>query len=254
MILQRTWSKDPHQSDFIQWSFEDKVWEARENKLDHFRVLERKVLKGDYKNNSFTIDEKLEMLSESPVPLEALGPQIVQGWKVSQPHQPLLPVLEEMPKQLVPVSSLPQAQAQAQAKPISSKSHKGKASTERQPPQSSSNRTVHAQPRQADQESLGESSSQDSLTPPMELWSNVSLSYFVPENRFYQPSLHLLVKEELSEQPILTFSDRKDQGNYSQRQPNEHPYVRQARRTTFDHPKTVGQRALEIPKGRPLFV
>lgn len=295
MQVERTWVKVSNTSSntvsnttpadpFIFWSMNDEVWEQRNIIFTHFRVLARSMSEG-------IVKEQIEILPETPVPLEAFGPQIVQGWKVTErketekrdqqesfqerkQEKKLVPVaqakkqmasskpfVEEMREQSVPASEqagAQQPQALGPVVPAASSKKDKMASTKKsivhQSPKSSSNRTGRAQPRQEDQASLGESSSQDSLTPPMELWSNVSLSYFVPENRFYQPSLHLLAKEELSEQPTPTFSDRKSQGNYSQRQQDARPYVRQVQQTTFDRPRTVAQRASEIPRGRPLFV
>jgi len=95
---------------------------------------------------------------------------------------------------------------------------------------------------------LKEEFSQDSYTPPTELWS--ALSQWIPENALFQPSLHHQAFLELSGTQEKSYGGKKEKGNLQQKEARR-PYVAPSRNSRPYQPKTFAQEA----RGQgPLFI
>jgi len=179
--IMRIWSySENYKEQFTLWDMGNEIWElgcssscANSEKNDvirHFRVLNRKI-------DSFgNIIEELEVLPESPIPLEAIV-QSVDGWKIlEEGAQPLpQPALPQQPQQ-----PLPQQPPQVQQKKKNTQRESG----------GSENSKIKRQDSQTE-------SQQPSYILPTELWS--SLSEWIPPNALFQPSLHHQASLELSD-------------------------------------------------------
>ena len=105
-IVVRTWKKAVDSAPFTLWDRGDELWELKGDILRHFSVIDRSF-------DANIVTEKLKLLKDSPIPLEALH-QEIQGWEVteslssppgSQPrhharqidHEPLPPKKKPLP-------------------------------------------------------------------------------------------------------------------------------------------------------------
>jgi len=74
-MIKRIWTQMPDAPHFVRWDIGYEIWELINDTFTHYRVLKREL-------NSEGLLEYLEILHESPIPLEAIR-QEVHSWKVS---------------------------------------------------------------------------------------------------------------------------------------------------------------------------
>ena len=78
-FIRRTWVFDDSVTDvFNMWDMGNEIWELKEGILSHYRVVERRLLEFPKK-----LEEVLEVLANSPVPLQAIARSSVSGWSIT---------------------------------------------------------------------------------------------------------------------------------------------------------------------------
>lgn len=288
-IISRIWKSTPKgdstavNGNWVIWDRGDELWELKGDVLRHFGVIERTTM-----NNIIT--ERLKLLRESAIPLEAIR-HTIRDWDVSESleqvtsvaaaAQTLSPLAMPAPpstssplstpslsprskgpysEEKLPRSKLPPASSGkktiAQAMPATEEASTTRVNSVPLPcqqegkEQSSQMKTPPEKLLQQAQGLEGEESSQYSYIPPMEFWS--SLSQWIPQHALFQPSLHHQASLELSDTPAQTYPYQINSSKNSQTAQGQHQHVRQDRQTKPYHPKTFSQ-DLEIPK-RPLFI
>jgi hypothetical protein len=276
MSIVRIWKESKgSKASWTVWDRGDEIWELKGDTLRHFEVLERSSV-----NNVIT--ERLRLLRESAIPLEAIR-HSVQGWQVdesvAEPQvRPVLPLTSsplspQVPSPRTNVASAPlnvlseqgprkkasgKGDTQASGKGDTQASGKGdKKGTHgirgRQgtaPLSPFEEISLHETPSQTSEGTLEEESSQTFYTHPMELWS--SLSQWIPQHALFQPSLHHQATLELSDTPAQTYPYQIDSSENSQPAQGQYQHVRQVQSSKPYRPRP-SFRTIEIPK-RPLFV
>ena len=185
-MLQRIWTRGGT-DEFVIWDLGNEFWEMRNDSISHYSLISRTEQQGK-------IIEILELLLETPIPLEAIRKDVIH-WTVLQE------------KLLHPSGSL--EQPGSLEKPVKIK-------------QESLNKKKMKNKKSEDQESCSSDYSQSSYNHPQKLfWS--SLSQWIPPSALFQPSLHHQVFLELSDIPVKIFLSpspkihRKVQGQHFQR-------------------------------------
>ena len=289
-IISRIWTSIPKggsttvNGNWVIWDRGDELWELKGDVLRHFGVIERTTV-----NNVIT--ERLKVLRESAIPLEAIR-HTIRDWDVSEsleqgtsssapPHK-----LSPLAKPVLPLTSSPLST------PSLSPRSKGPEKSPRSKPQPASSvkktviqampvseeisatSTANIVPVSYPQE--GKEPSQQSSemkTLPEKLLQQAqgsegedssqysyippmefwsSLSQWIPQHALFQPSLHHQASLELSDTPAQTYPYQISYSKNSQTAQGQHQHARQDRQTKPYHPKTFSQ-DLEIPK-RPLFI
>ena len=217
-MIKRIWTHSQTPKEATERSFWDMgttQWEqTKAGEIKVWRIIERKIVS---KEESI-VEELLEPLPEQPVPLEAVYQRAGSGWQLEEQ------VLVKAQSVSDPVPSATPCQRANKDQTIKAT----KANKTSLPPQRSQvqkqGQTSRAPHQQSDANSQATQSSQESAEHssrriPSELWS--SLSQWIPPERFYQPSLHLLANSELCEQPTPTSAHRSAQRTYSQQRPTQ---------------------------------
>jgi len=75
-MLKRTWTPTPTVDAWKVWDLGNEMWELKNDTLSHIRIESRII-------NEDNLEEIVELLQESPIPLEAI-PRMVKGWTVSE--------------------------------------------------------------------------------------------------------------------------------------------------------------------------
>ena len=215
MRIHRVWKKGNSSLERSMWEYSDERWELQTTGLIyHYRVEQR------WKEQE-EIHERLEMLPESPIPLEALSPHVIGSeWVWEEFEEPALEFQQESSFDTI------------QAKMVST-SKVQLVSTPPPPVVPSGDQISHEQLKQLNQESQAILSSQPSYNLPTELWC--SLSQWIPPFALFQPSLHLQAASELSDTPTPTFPVQSKRGTYLQPGRPQRPYAKRDLPTKHAH-------------------
>ena len=199
-MLQRTWTHTQTSSGTprVIWDMGSYQWEQVNGVLRHWCVVSRSVVSKEPP----VIQELLQLLPESPVPLEAVV-QTVQHWEIVEKVLPgeLKETVEQQRTPETPIHRVPATKQErtGQQQQRGPKVQTVLNQTSRVKPQPySSPSFVREKSDAASQatQSSQESAEHPSRRIPSELWS--SLSQWIPPERFYQPSLHHQATAELS--------------------------------------------------------
>ncbi len=207
MRIHRVWKKGHCPLERSMWEYGNERWELQPNGLIyHYSVLSR------WKEQE-EVHERLEMLPESPIPLEALSPHLIGSeW------------MWEENEELILVSPQESFADTTQIK---------KVSTPLPPVVPSEDQISHEQLKQLNLESPAIMSSQPSYNLPTELWC--SLSQWIPPFALFQPSLHLQAASELSDTPTPTSPVQSKRGTYSQPGRAQLPHAKRYQPTKHAH-------------------
>ena len=198
MVVERVWTRAATAAtsgNRIVWDAGDEQWELYSNGIRRYRILERSYV--SLPDSGVCVREVVELLPESPVPVEVFARHSMEGWELVERILPSTGKTQEMPRKKV-VKALPSLPLQ------------------HRPPSSN---TVKKPKKQTTSTSCKLEDSEDSpaseTTPQLDCWDWASLSQWIPPSALFQASLHDQAFLEESPERHATCDKRSGQSGHT---------------------------------------